>query len=119
MLQSLKRANRLDCDNPKLHSCLVRFYGVLNKNKDLDSTVKEVIEQEIIVLFKNRDAIQLNKEYLDVYCNSLEAALEGARMLHYLNPKLQNSALALVTNLDNKYQDVNINVSLNNFEQTS
>jgi len=109
MLQSIKRAHRLNSAHPKLHSCLVRFCGVLNQNKDtLDPVVKEVIEQEKVMLLKSKDAAQLNRDYLDTYCNSLEAVLEGARMLYYLNPKMQSTALGLVTNLDNKYQDVNI-----------
>ena len=66
-----------------------------------------------VVLFKNKDAAQLNREYLDTYCNSLEAVLEGAKMLYYLNSKLQSIALGLVTNIDNKYQDVNIKTCKN------
>ncbi|KAB0796534.1 hypothetical protein PPYR_10595 [Photinus pyralis] len=114
MLQSLKRAHKLDAINPKLHSCLVRFHEFLTKNKaTLDETITEVIESEKGVLFKNKDVVLLNREYLDTYGNSLEAVLEGAKMLYYLNSKLQSTALGLVTNIDNKYQDVNIKTCKN------
>lgn len=44
--------------------------------------------------------------------NRLEATLEGARSLYYLDPKSLNTALSLVTSLDNKFVDVNIEVSI-------
>lgn len=112
MLQSIKRAHKLDPNNPKLHSCLIRFYGVINQSKEgWDAALEEVVKQEVKVLIKNKDAKQLNKDFLEVHSNSLESVLEGAKMLYYLDMKEQAKALSLVTNLDNKYKDVNIKVS--------
>lgn len=115
MLQSIKRAHNLDPNNAKLHTCLIRFYDAINQSKkDWEPAVKEVVEKEVTVLFNNKDAKQLNKEFLEKYSNSLEAVLEGAKMLYYLDPKNQSTALSLVTNLDTKkYHDINIDVSRN------
>lgn len=113
MLQSIKRAHSLDPSNPKLHSCLIRFYDVVNQSKNQrDPAVEQVIKQEVGVLFNDKDAKQLNKEFLEKYSNSLEAVLEGAKMSYYLDPKSQSTALRLVTSLDNKYRDINIKVSI-------
>lgn len=113
MLQSIKRAHQIDPSNPKLHTCLIRFYEAINQSKkDWDPAVKEVVENEVTVLFNNKDIKQLNKEFLEKYSNSLEAVLEGAKMLYYLDSKNQNTALRLVTSLDNKYHDINVDVSI-------
>lgn len=115
MLQSIKRAYKLDPNNPKLHSCLIRFYGHINQSKESwDPAVEEVVKSEVKTLFNNKDYKQLNKEFLETYSNSLEAVLEGSKMLYYLDPKEQVKSLFLVTNLDNKYKDVNIKVSTSN-----
>lgn len=112
MLQSIKRAHKLNPSNPKLHSCLIRFYAHVNQSKESwDAAVEEVVKSEVKSLFNDKDAKQLNKEYLEMHSNSLECILEGAKMLYHLDNKEQTKALSLVTNLDNKYKDVNINVS--------
>lgn len=112
MLQSIKRAYKLNSNHPKLHSCLIRFYEFINQSKDSwDPAVDEVVKQEVKVLFENKDAKQLNKEFLERYSKSLEYVLEGAKMIYYLDPKNQSDALSLVTNFDNNYYDINIQVS--------
>lgn len=43
MLQSLKRAYQVDPKNPKLHSCLIRFYQFIQENKgSWDPSVEQV-----------------------------------------------------------------------------
>jgi hypothetical protein len=109
MLQSLKRAHKVSPNNPKLHSCLIRFYEVINQNKgSWDAAVEEVVTQEAQLLFNGKDAKQLNKEFLEDNSHSLEAFLECCRMMYYLDNKTQSTALSLVTNLDNKYEDINL-----------
>lgn len=119
MLQCIKRAYKLDRNNPKLHSCLIRFYEFVNQSKDSwDSAVEEVVKNEVKCLFNDKEAKQLNKDYLETFSNSLESILEGAKMLYHLDNKEQARALSLVTNLDNKYKDVNIKVSTRCFIKT-
>ncbi|XP_056647999.1 N-alpha-acetyltransferase 16, NatA auxiliary subunit [Diorhabda sublineata] len=111
MLQSLKRAYKVDSTNPKLHSCLIRFHQFVQKNKgSWDFNVEQVIRQETKVYFEGKDAISLNKEFLEKNSNSLKAVLEGAKVMYRLDSKKQSEAISLVTSLDNKYHDVNIEV---------
>lgn len=112
MLQSIKRAYKLNATHPKLHSCLIRFSGVINRNKDSwDPVILEVVNQEMEPLFKGKQAIQMNKEFLEANSNRLDATLEAAKIIYYLDSKNLNTALSLVTSLDNKFVDVNIEVS--------
>uniref|UniRef100_A0A6P7GYM4 N-alpha-acetyltransferase 16, NatA auxiliary subunit-like n=1 Tax=Diabrotica virgifera virgifera TaxID=50390 RepID=A0A6P7GYM4_DIAVI len=111
MLQSLKRAYKVDPKNPKLHSCLIRFYQFVQKNKtSWDPNVDQVITQETKVYLEGKDAVSLNKEFLEKNSNSLGAVLEGAKVMYELDKKRQNEAISLATSLDNKYDDVNIEV---------
>lgn len=112
MLQSIKRAHKLDANNSKLHSCLIRFHEFINQNtEDWEPAIEEVVKQEAKILFGDKDAKQLNNEFLERHSKSLEHVLEGAKMIYHLDPKNQNDALRLITNFDNNYQDVNIQVS--------
>lgn len=112
MLQSLKRAHKVDPTDPKLHCCLIRFYEIVVKNKgSWESSVEEVITQETKAYFDGKDAKQLNKDFLERHSTSLCAVFEGAKMMYRLDNKSQSQALKLVTSLDNKYNDVNIDVS--------
>ncbi|KAJ8944357.1 hypothetical protein NQ318_011489 [Aromia moschata] len=110
MLQSLKRAHKVDSKNPKLHSCLIRFHQIIHDQKDWDPSVDEVVTRETKVYFDGKDAKLLNKEFLENNSDSLKAAFEGARIMHYLDNKSQCQSVSLVTSLDNKYQDVNIEI---------
>lgn len=111
MLQSIKRAHKLDASHPKLHSCLIRFYEFIDQSREgWDPAIEEVVRQEAKALFEDKDAKQLNRDFLERHASSLEHVLEGAKMMHYLDPENQGDALGLVTNLDNKYHDVNIQV---------
>lgn len=113
MLQSLKRAHKVDPKNPKLHSCLIRLHQIIQEQKDdFDPSVEEVITQETKVYFDGKDANELNKEFLENNSDSLRAAFEGAKMMYHLDNKSQSHAVSLVTSLNNKYQDVNIEVSI-------
>lgn len=111
MLQSLKRAYKVDPTNPRLHSCLIRLHQFVQKNEgSWDPSVEQVIMQETKVYFEGKDAISLNKEFLERNSNSLRAGLEGAKVMYQLDSKRQSEAIILVTSLDNKYHDVNIEV---------
>lgn len=96
MLQSIKRARRLDADHPRLHACLVRFHrwaAERLRDGELPEAVRRVIERELPL----EDASRLNAEYIQRSAkNSLAAAVEGARMLYLLNPARQSDALRLV-----------------------
>ncbi len=82
MLQSIKRAYRLDSTNPELHSCLVRFalkLVTLKKETEFvaDSPVLTVIEREMEPILRDRSASQINKEFLAANSNDLPSLFEG------------------------------------------
>ncbi|KAJ8922616.1 hypothetical protein NQ315_007648, partial [Exocentrus adspersus] len=111
MLQSLKRAHKVDPKNPKLHSCLIRFHQIIEEQKgNWDPSVKEVVTQETKIYFEGKNAYDLNREFLENNSNSLRAVLEGTKMMYHLDNKSQSRAVSLVTSLDNKYQDVDIEI---------
>jgi len=78
MLQSIKRAHRLDPNNPKLHSYLILYHGYLTRwQGSLDASVATVLKQEMEPIFRARDPHQMNAEFLAANSNSLEALLES------------------------------------------
>ena len=78
MLQSIKRAHRLDPNNPKLHSYLILYHGYLARwQGNLDASVATVLKQEMEPIFRARDPHQMNAEFLAANSNSLEALLES------------------------------------------
>ncbi|KAM0724811.1 N-alpha-acetyltransferase 15, NatA auxiliary subunit [Formica fusca] len=100
MLRSIKRAHRLDANNPDLHTCLVRF--LLHTSKmQLEGAVGEVVKRQTVGIFSSTKTAQLNAEYLKKNRNSLAHLLQAARMLYVLDPSAQTKALSLATNIEN------------------
>lgn len=113
MLQSLKRAFKLDTKNPKLHNCLIRFYLFIQKDKvNWEPSVEEVVSKETKIFYEGKDAFKLNKEFMENNPNSLKAIYQGAKVMYQLDNTSQCQALALITIIDNKYNDVDIQVSI-------
>ncbi|CAH1159834.1 unnamed protein product [Phaedon cochleariae] len=111
MLQSIKRAQQIDPKNPKLHSCLVRFFEhIAEVRSDWEPCIEEVVSRETESYFAGKGAHALNEDFLERNSHSLWAVLEGAKMMYHLDNKCQSRAIELVTSLDNKYQDVNIEI---------
>lgn len=111
MLQSLKRAHKIDPQNPRLHTCLVRFNEGLSQCRDgLDPVVKEVLDREVPALLCSKGSHQLNSEYLEAHSNRLEAVLEAAKIMYWLDQATQSTAISLVTKLDNNFRDLFIEV---------
>lgn len=78
MLQSIKRAYRLDPENPQLHTCLIRYHEYCSKYlSTLEEPVCTVIIQEAQPILQGRDAHQLNSEFLSKHSHSLPSILEG------------------------------------------
>lgn len=98
MLQSIKRAHRLDSNNPDLHSCVVRFLHHTGASP-LEGAVAEVVKHQTRGIYSNSDAAQFNNSLLK-NTNSLPHLLQCARMLYLLDPTSQSKALSLGTSLD-------------------
>lgn len=109
MLQSIKRAYRLDPNNPKLHSCLIVYNGYLARwQGSLEAPVATVLKQEMEPVFRGRDAHQMNTEFLAANSKSLEALFESARMMYRLDPSKQETAIKLATSLDKDITGVDL-----------
>ena len=82
MVQSVKRALKVDANHPELHSCLIRLFRFLDEGKLLSDAVSNaavaaVLQTESQTLFNNMDASQLNKQFLEHKANSLPHRLQG------------------------------------------
>ncbi|XP_053679641.1 N-alpha-acetyltransferase 15, NatA auxiliary subunit [Anopheles nili] len=108
MLQSLKRARKIDASNPILHGCIVRFQRVLEQrlaatDNAVDPSVRIVIDRERENLFHGQqNATSLNDAYLQSNRDNLEAVYEAAKIMYTLDEKRRDEALGLLTGVDLK-----------------
>ncbi|XP_045778585.1 N-alpha-acetyltransferase 15, NatA auxiliary subunit isoform X2 [Maniola jurtina] len=102
MLQSIKRAWRLDSSHSHLHDCLLRFRSWLDdKQAGLPPSVAVVIETEMRPMFQGRSAQAMAEEYMKESSERSQlAALWGARAMRRLQPARAPEALKLATRLD-------------------
>ena len=83
MVQSIKRALKVDPDHPQLHSCIIRLHRFLAKSDLLNESVSHpavtsVLKSETEPLFRHHhEAEQLNREFLKQNANSLPHLLQG------------------------------------------
>ena len=78
MLQSIKRAFRLEPENCELHTCLVRFVELVSEKLDtLDAPVADVIKQAMEPITLGRTARQMNEDFLKQHAKSLPAVFQG------------------------------------------
>lgn len=115
MLQSIKRAYRLEYENCKLHSCLVRFADYITRVREtMPSAVRDVVDKEVRPMFDGRGPKELNDNFLQKNSKCLEAIFQGAKMLYYLDHSAQASSLSLVMSFSEDLNDVSIEVSVLN-----
>ncbi|XP_059614003.1 N-alpha-acetyltransferase 15, NatA auxiliary subunit [Phlebotomus argentipes] len=100
MLQSLKRAQAIDANDPDLHSAVVRFRGVMDKATDVPPQVKTVLDRGTECLFQGKTAIQLNDSFLKANGKSIRHVLEAAKIMCELEPEKRETAINLVTAFD-------------------
>ena len=83
MVQSVKRALKVDPNHPQLHSCLIRLHRFLSNGDLLSENVSHpavaaVLNSETQPLFSHhQEAEQLNKEFLEQKIYSLPHLLQG------------------------------------------
>lgn len=116
MVQSVKRALKVDANHPELHSCLIRLFRFLDEGKLLSDAVSNaavaaVLQTESQTLFNNMDASQLNKQFLEHKANSLPHRLQGAKLMYVLDPSREEEAVSIVTDLKNEMEGVTPEVS--------
>lgn len=109
MLQSLKRARKLDSTHPVLHACIIKFRKALDSTDNIDPNVKLVIDKEVDVLFGGRNASELCDLVLEKYGKSSAHVLEVAKILYKNDPKGSKvKAINLATSMD--FADLSLQV---------
>ncbi|KPI98213.1 N-alpha-acetyltransferase 15, NatA auxiliary subunit [Papilio xuthus] len=108
MLQSVKRAWRLDSGHQHLHDCLLRFHVWLDAARpSLNQHVAAVLDSETQQMMQGRSAVQMAEQFMSGAAQrSQAAALWGARALARLLPHRTHHALAHVTAMH--YPDLTI-----------
>lgn len=115
MLQSLKRAYNIDAHNSALHFSIIRYQKLLQSRlTSLDGSVRQVIEQESKLLFKNKNPTELNAEYLALHKSCPAAVVEVAKSMYILDPASKNDAVEL---LMKSFKDLKLKVSLQGFNK--
>lgn len=80
MLQSVKRAYRLDKNNADVHACVVRLSNALDRwlrTDKLSEPVTEVIQNEMAPILQNRTALEINQQFLEANSGDLPAIFQG------------------------------------------
>ncbi|XP_046394061.1 N-alpha-acetyltransferase 15, NatA auxiliary subunit [Ischnura elegans] len=109
MMQSIKKAYGLEPENARLHSCVIRFCCYVDKWRGgMLPPVSQVIDMQMVDILKGRSAPQINADFLLKHSNSLPALFEGARMMYFLDPSRQESALKLTLTLDRSIEGITL-----------
>ncbi|XP_068924750.1 N-alpha-acetyltransferase 16, NatA auxiliary subunit isoform X5 [Petaurus breviceps papuanus] len=108
MLQSIKRAFAINCNNPWLHECLIKFSRSVSNHSNLPEIVNRVLTQEMQKIFVNKDLESFNEEFLKHNATSVLHLLSGAKMMYVLDQSRQDKAIAIATRLDETVKDKNV-----------
>ncbi|KAG8234817.1 hypothetical protein J437_LFUL015218 [Ladona fulva] len=109
MMQSIKKAYNLEPGNSRLHSCIIRFCGYIDKWRgNLQGPVIEVVDMQMKDILSGRSSSKINSDFLEENSNSLPALFEGARMMYYLDSSKQEAALKLTLTLDRSIDGINL-----------
>ncbi|CAI9732064.1 N-alpha-acetyltransferase 15, auxiliary subunit-like [Octopus vulgaris] len=101
MLQSIKRGHKLDPNHYLLHVCKMRFLQIVKKKTQLPESIQTVLDQEMQLIYGNKDAKTLNEEFLSKNSKSMPHLASGARIMYELDPSTKDKAVALASSLSN------------------
>ncbi|CAL4189192.1 unnamed protein product, partial [Meganyctiphanes norvegica] len=103
---SLKRAHKLEPQNPELHTCFVRFLQHRQEKfgSDAESPVAQVINLELNNLLTNTDPTQLNEDFLNKHQESIAHRLQAARSMVLLDSIQRERAINIGTSLESHLQ---------------
>lgn len=100
MLQSLKRAFKIDANNCVLLESLIRYQKLLEtKLSSADESVKTVIEKETKLLFNNQSGIEMINNYLKKNEKSAEAIVSAVKSMYFLDKSKKSQAMKLLDSL--------------------
>lgn len=102
MIQSVKRARKLDSTNPVLHACIVKLLIALTEENvnNFHPSVKSVVEKVRTELSGGKTASALNDDFIRKYEKSVPHLLEGAKMMYILDRSKKEEAIKLATSFD-------------------
>lgn len=102
MIQSVKRARKLDSTNPVLHACIVKLLIALTEENvnNFHPSVKSVVEKVRTELSGGKTASALNDDFIWKYEKSVPHLLEGAKMMYILDRSKKEEAIKLATSFD-------------------
>ncbi|CAF1021988.1 unnamed protein product [Adineta steineri] len=121
MLRCLKRMKKLDTNNAKFHSCLMKFLKMMELEPVTDERLRTIIDDELKTFnVKQGDSIRkiedLNEEFLKKNSNSLTHRAEAAKVMLLINPTNNLKAIEYLTTLDPNFTDQNLKVCTNIYE---
>jgi hypothetical protein len=76
MLQSIKRALKVDATHPQVHGCLIRFQKYIEVNA-MVGPVKKVLEQETKTIFSTKTAKERNEQFMQKNGKTLDHRVVG------------------------------------------
>lgn len=78
MLQSIKRALKVNPSDPRLHGCLIRFQRFIeDKSEGFAEPVKKVLDQETQSIFTTKSAKERNDKFLQTHQTKLDHRVVG------------------------------------------
>ncbi|CAF0974034.1 unnamed protein product [Adineta steineri] len=121
MLRCLKRMKKIDADNAKFHSCLMKFLQLVQSEPITDERVRTLIDDELKTFgVKQGDSYrkveEVNAEFIKNHSNSLTHRAEAAKIMLLINPADNIKAIEFVTSLDSNFIDQNLKTCSNIYE---
>ncbi|UJR23099.1 hypothetical protein I4U23_026122 [Adineta vaga] len=115
MLRCLNRMKKLDSNNAKFHSCLMKFLKLMENEPITDERLRTIIDDELKGFnVKQGDSVKkiddLNAEFLKKNFNSLTHRAEAAKVILLINPTNNVKAIELLTTFDSNFTDQNLKI---------
>lgn len=102
MLQSIKRAQKIDANDAQLHACIIRFVTALQRQStDIAPAVRTVIDKQVALLLGGKTALELNDSVLQAHRQSAQHVLQAAHQLYELDATRRDEAVKLCTSVEN------------------
>jgi len=113
MLRCLKRMKKLDSNDPKFHSCLMKFLHSVEKQPNQDERIRTLINEELKNFSLQQENLtkkidELNEEFLKNNSNSLTHRAEAAKVMLLIDPENQSKTIEFLTKFDSNFTNQNL-----------
>jgi len=100
-LQAVKKASELNSDHPEVHKIKVRFFAMVNQNKDvLNLIIKTTVELEQQKIIGKPNLKDFNEAFLEKHKNSISHRAAAAEMMLLFFIEDKQRSLQLLTDLN-------------------